>query len=151
MKITTIVYLTAALVFAGNLQAETAHGSKAEAQAMAKKAVDLLKSAGKEKAFPEFNQKGGKFSDRDLYVFVSDFTGKTVSHGANEKLIGRDMSQIKDVDGKAFVAAMVEQGKTGKAGWTDYKWPNPQTKEIEAKSTYCEPVESMIVCVGVYK
>lgn len=151
MKTASIVTFVAAMALATGVQADTTHGTKDEAQALAKKAVARLKSAGKEKAFTDFDQKGGAFSDRDLYVFVTDFSGKTLAHGGNEKLIGRDMIQLKDVDGKAFIAAMIDQAKTGKAGWTDYKWPNPTTKEMEAKSTYCEPVDSMIVCVGTYK
>lgn len=146
----------AALAVAGSLAcapafAQVKHGSKDEAQALAKKAVAHYKSAGRDKAFPDFSQKGGPFTDRDLYVFVTDVSGKTLAHGANEKLIGRDMLALKDADGKAFVVEFVDRIKSGKAGWTDYKWPNPVSKEIEAKTTYCEPHDNMVFCVGAYK
>lgn len=145
-----LTLVAATLALTGTAHAAE-HASKTEAQALVKKAVAHYKSVGRDKAFADFNQKGGSFTDRDLYVFVSEFTGKSLSHGANDKLIGRDLLPLKDVDGKAFVVAMIDQAKTGKAGWTDYKWPNPQSKEIEAKTSYCEPLESMIVCVGAYK
>lgn len=141
----------AAVLSAGVAVAEVKHGSKDEAMALVKKAVAHYKSAGREKAMADFSQKGGSFTDRDLYVFVSDFNGKALAHGANEKLIGRDLLPLKDTDGKAFVVEYVERAKSGKAGWTDYKWPNPVSKEIEQKTTYCEPVDSLAVCVGAYK
>ncbi|MEK8052085.1 cache domain-containing protein [Ideonella sp. DXS22W] len=131
--------------------AQVKHGSKDEAQAMVKKAVAHYKSAGKDKALADFNQKGGAFTDRDLYVYTADMSGKCTSHGANEKLVGRDLLQLKDADGKAFVTEILEKGKTGKGGWTDYKWPNPVSKEIEAKTTYCEPHDNQMFCVGAYK
>lgn len=131
--------------------AQVKHASKEEAQALAKKAVAHYKSAGRDKALAEFSQKGGPFTDRDLYVFVTDANGKSLAHGANEKLIGRDLLALKDADGKAFVVEFVDRVKSGKAGWTDYKWPNPVTKEIEAKTTYCEPHDNMVFCVGAYK
>lgn len=141
----------AATLSSGLALAQVKHGSKEEAQAMAKKAVAHFKSVGKDKALADFSQKGGAFTDRDLYVFTMDTNGKATAHGANEKLVGRDLQQLKDADGKAFVVEMLEKGKSGKGAWTDYKWPNPVTKEIEAKTTYCEPFESQIFCVGAYK
>ena len=51
-------------------------GTPAEAEAMVKKAVAEIKASGKDKAFAEINNKKGKFTDRDLYVFVYDMSGK---------------------------------------------------------------------------
>lgn len=124
--------------------------TKPEAVAMAQKAAAYLKTNGKDKAYPEFNNKTGQFVDRDLYVIVIDLGGNVVAHGANDKLIGKPLMQIKDADGKAFVADMVAVAKTGKPGWVDYKWPNPVSKEIEAKSTYVEPSGDVFIGVGVY-
>lgn len=141
----------AAALMSGAALAQVKHGSKDEAQAMVKKAVAHYKSAGKDKALVDFNQKGGAFTDRDLYVYTADMNGKCTSHGANEKLVGRDLLQLKDADGKAFVSEILEKGKTGKGGWTDYKWPNPVSKDIESKTTYCEPHDNQMFCVGAYK
>lgn len=127
------------------------HATKDEAVAIVKKAVAHYKSAGKDKALADFSTKNGPFVDGDLYVFVSDFNGKNLAHGVNEKLIGKDLLALKDADGKSFVVEYVERAKSGKSGWTDYKWPNPVSKEIEAKTTYCEPVDNVAVCAGIYK
>ena len=149
LSLTTLAL--AAALFSGGALAQVKHGSKDEAQAMVKKAVAHYKAAGKDKALADFNQKGGAFTDRDLYVYTTDLNGKCTSHGANEKLVGRDLLQLKDADGKGFVGEILEKAKAGKGAWTDYKWPNPVSKEIEAKTTYCEPHDNQVFCVGAYK
>lgn len=73
------------------------------------------------------------------------------AHGANEKMVGRNLIDLKDVDGKAFVRERVELGKTKQNFWQDYKFTNPETKKVEPKSMYCERLEQTVVCGGVYK
>jgi len=126
-------------------------GTVAEAEAMVKKAIQLIKTEGKEKAFAEINNPKGKFVDRDLYIFVYDMDGKCIAHGFNQKMIGKELIEIKDSDGKLYVKERVEIAKTKGKGWQDYKFTDPITKKIEPKSAYVERVENMIVGCGVYK
>ena len=126
-------------------------GSAEEATAMVKKAVAFLKANGKEKAFAEFNNQSGQFKDRDLYIFVQDMNAKSLAHGGNQRLVGKDMLELKDADGKLFMKNMVAvAGGKGK-GWVDYKWQNPTTKVIEPKSTYIEKYDDVFVGCGIYK
>ena len=136
---------TAAITFAAE------SGTAAEAEAMVKKAVTLVKSEGKEKAFAEFNNLKGKYVDRDLYITVYDLNGKCLAHGANSKMIGKDLIDLKDSDGKAFVRERMELAKTKGKGWQDYKFTNPVSKKIEPKSMYFERVEDVVVACGIYK
>ena len=126
-------------------------GTKEEAAEMLKKAVAYYKANGKDKAFAEFNNKSGQFVDRDLYVYVLDTTGHIKAHGTNPRLIGKDLMQLKDADGKLFIVDIVEMIKAQKSGWIDYKWTNPVTKQIEQKTTLVEPVGDIGLAVGVYK
>jgi signal transduction histidine kinase len=126
-------------------------GTKEEAVALTKKAIALYKSAGKEKAYAEISDKNGKFIDRDLYVYVVDTSGHVRAHGTNPKLIDKDLSQLKDADGKNFIAELMANVKSNKSGWVDYKWTNPVSKQIESKTTYIEPVGDLGFAVGVYK
>ena len=69
----------------------------------------------------DFNNKQGPFTDRDLYVVVYDMKGKVLAHGANEKMIGKDVIELRDNDGKYFVKERVEMmsqgpGRQGLAG-----------------------------------
>ena len=122
-------------------------GSPAEAKAMASRAAEYLQKAGPDKAFPEF-EKAASFHDRDLYVMVYDDNGKCVSHGANPALIGRDLIDLKDTEGKPLIQEFVA---VKNSGWVDYKWPNPVTKKIEPKATYLVRVGTYLVGVGAYK
>src|SRR5882757_7350810 len=95
--------LAAALVLGFGLQAaaqDKSKGTAAEATAMVQKAIAHIKKVGREKAFADFNNKSGAFTDRDLYVVVYDMTGKVLAHGANEKMIGKDVIDLRDNDGK---------------------------------------------------
>ena len=125
-------------------------GTREEAVAMVKKAVECIKANGQEKAFSEFNDTKGKFVDRDLYIAVYDKTGKCVAHGANQKMIGRDLIDNKDVDGKEFIKERVEMMKAQKSAWQDYKFRNPVTNQIEPKTMYLESHEDLIIGCGVY-
>ncbi len=122
-----------------------------EAQAMVKKAVAFVKSEGPEKAYAAFTKKTPEFVDRDLYVVVYGLDGKVLAHGANEKLVGKEMIDAQDVDGKFFVKERVELAKANTSFWQDYKFVNPVSKKIEPKQMYCERLGDTAVCGGVYK
>jgi len=124
--------------------------TKAEATAIVAKAVAYVKSAGPEKAYAEFSVKGGKWTDRDLYVVVYGLDGKVLAHGSNAKLIGKMLIDAQDVDGVYYVKDRVNLAKTKGTFWQDYKFVNPTTKKIQPKQMYCERVGETAVCAGVY-
>ena len=126
-------------------------GSADEATALVRKAVAFLKANGKEKAFAEFSNPSGQFKDRDLYIFAQDMKGKMLAHGGNDKLIGKDLLELKDADGKTFVKNLIEVASSKGKGWVDYKRTNPATKVIESKSSYGEKYEDILVGCGIYK
>lgn len=139
------------LAFCGGASANE-RGTSDEAVAMVKKAVAYTKDAGKEKAFADFNDTGNKqFHDRDLYIFVYDMNGVNLSHGNNPKMVGKNLIEMRDADGKFIIKGFVEVASSKGKGWVDYKWPNPVTKAVESKSSYVEKVDNMIVGAGVYK
>ena len=123
-------------------------GTLEEAKAMSLRAADFLRQEGPEKAFPVFNAKDGPFHDRDLYVMVYDNTGLNVAHGANAALIGKQLIDLKDTDGKPLIRELVS---VKDQGFVEYKWPNPITRKIEQKATYVVRVGDYLVGVGAYK
>ena len=127
------------------------NATKDEAVAMVKKGVAFIRSAGKDKGYAEISTKGGKFSDRDLYVVVYQLDGKVLAHGSNEKFIGKDMSEAQDVDGKLYVKERIEMANKQPSFWQDYKFVNPVSKKVEPKQMYCERLDNTAVCGGVYK
>ena len=100
---------------------------------MVKKGVAFIKANGKDKGYAEISTKGGQFTDRDLYLVVYGLDGTVRAHGANEKMIGKNLIDLKDVDGKAFVKERVELAQSKGTFWQDYKFTNPVSKKIEPK------------------
>lgn len=127
-------------------------GSADEAVAMVKKAVALIKSDGKEKAFAAFSDPANTtFHDRDLYVYVYDLNGVALAHGNNPKMVGKSLIGLKDNEGKLIIKQMVDTANSKGKGWVEFKWPNPVTKTVEPKAGYIEKVDDMLVGSGIYK
>jgi cytochrome c len=123
-----------------------------EASALVKEAGEFVKANGKGKAFEAFTDAKGRFVKGDLYIFVVDFEGQTLAHGGNAKLVGKNMKDLKDADGKSFIQEMIECARKG-GGWVDYKWTNPNTRRVQAKSTLVQPLpegNAFLGC-GIYK
>ena len=127
------------------------HATKDEVVSMVNKAVAAIKAEGVDKAYAEISTKGGKFSHLDLYVVVYGLDGKVLAHGANQKLIGKQMIDAQDVDGVYFVKDRVKLAREKGTFWQDYKFVNPVSKKIAPKEMYCERVNETAVCAGVYK
>jgi cytochrome c len=142
--------LCGVLGFAG-VAAAAGTATKEEAVAMVKKGVAFIKTSGNEKGYAEITNKKGRFQDRDLYLVVYGLDGVVHAHGANEKMVGRNLIDLKDIDGKPFVQERVDLGKSKGIFWQDYKFTNPVSKAIEPKQMYCERLEETVVCGGVYK
>lgn len=128
-----------------------AKDQKDEAKEMVEKAAAFYKDNGKEKALAEFSSPKGQFVKGDLYVFAYDLNAAVLAHPINAKLIGKNLFEVPDVDGKFFRKEIVEVAKTKGSGWVDYKYSNPETKKVEAKTTYIQKVGDIIVCCGTYK
>jgi cytochrome c len=127
-------------------------GSKAEAVTMVKRVQDLFKKDGPQATFKSVSDKSTtEFHDRDLYPFIYDMKGICVAHGARPALIGKNLIDLKDQDGKYLIREMIKISEGAGTGWVDYKWPNPITNKIEDKSSYIEKMGNYFVGVGIYK
>jgi cytochrome c len=127
-------------------------GTKEEAVAMVKRVQEKFKKDGAEATFKAVSDKSTpEFHDRDLYPFIYDMKGLNVAHGARPALIGKNLIDLKDQDGKYLIREMVTIANGPGSGWIDYKWPNPINNKIEDKSSYVEKMGGYFVGVGIYK
>jgi cytochrome c len=147
----SILSVTAlSLVMAGAVHAAD-QGTAAEAEAMVKKAVAYVKANGPEKAAEEFTN-GKSFKDRDLYIVYTEFGGKVLAHGGNAKLVGKNLTGMKDSEGNPFFQMLLDLAKSKGKGWSgSYRFINPATQKIESKVMYLESIGDTYVGVGVYK
>lgn len=129
------------------------HGTRDEAKAMVEAAVAHIKKAGADKAFDDFTKDKSNWVKKDLYVFAFDLEANWKAHGANEKLVGKNLINLKDQNGKEMVKEFIAVAAGKGEGWVDYDWAHPQTKKVEGKTTLIKRVAgtNYAVAVGVYR
>jgi cytochrome c len=150
--ISKTLVLAAVAISAATASAQD-RGTKEEAKALADAAYDHAKKIGAAQALKDFSVKGGAWTKKDLYVFVIDYKGTMQAHGANAKLIGTEQTELKDQNGKLFVAEMIQVTQAKGYGWVDYVWPHPISKKLEDKTSYVRKMADFdgFLGVGVYR
>ena len=140
------------LVIGLSLFAVLSHAADREdAKTLVKRAAAYVKYQGKEKALAEISTPKGMFDKGELYVFAYDLQGVMLAHPKKAALIGQNLLNVPDVEGKLFRKEIVEKAKSQGSGWVDYVYLNPETNRQEHKTTYFQKVGDIIVCCGVYK
>ena len=124
--------------------------SEAEAEALVKKAVEFYKKNGRDRALAEYQKSPGPFVDRDLYVTVYTPNADCLSH-INPKMVGKNMMELRDGNGKYHIKERMEMAKKGEKGWQDFTFFNPVSKNIEPKRMYWEKHDGLIFAAGAYK
>lgn len=124
----------------------------------AQKAVDLVKKAaefmsiyGKETCINELKKKNGRFCKGEMFVIAYDTTGTMMAHPKNHKLIGVNLIDVPDADGKMFRKEMIMVAKSKGSGWVEYKYRNPEKKETKFIAAYVHQSGDIVLCCGVKK
>ena len=68
----------------------------------------------------------------DGYFFVYDFNGVNQVLGPKPEMEGKDLSGLKDADGKLFIKNIIEAARSGD-GFTQYLWDKPSVKKAVEK------------------
>lgn len=132
--------------------ASAAQVSKADAQSLVKKAVETYKAEGKDKLIAAVNTPKGSFDKGDdLHVFLYDMKGVLVANPLKPEQVGQNMYDKPDDEGKSYRKEIVDNAKSGKSGWVDYKSKNSKTGTLEEKSAYYEPAGDLIVISRIQK
>jgi cytochrome c len=121
----------------------------ARTQEMLDRAVAYYKKNGKQ-ALAAFSR-AGEFLDGELYIYVLDSKGVMLaSGGPSVTLVGRNVLDLKDPEGKPFIREMMDLAKTKGNGSVEYRWLNRQHGAIERKVAYFKQVDEVILVVGQY-
>ena len=96
----------------------------ADAQEMVEKAYDYIKANGKAKAFNEFHDHKGEFVIGKLFIFAQDYNGVILAYGGNTAMVGQNLYESKDVNGKYLGKGMIDIAKTQGNGWYEYHFLN---------------------------
>jgi methyl-accepting chemotaxis protein len=128
-------------------------GNADEARSMIQRAVEFIKSNGRDAFLAEVNKLAkGQFIERDLYIIVVDInSGKFIAHGINARVVNFDARASKDPDGKFYMKDMIDMSKSTAEGWIEYKYNHPITGEMKAKTSYFARVGDVLMACGAYK
>jgi hypothetical protein len=132
-------------------------GTAKEAKVMLMKALAAVK-ADQAKALDMFNEGGGGFRDRDLYVFcarVSDGVIVAIGNPNLKQALGTDMRAAQNSTGEGFGAEMYAaiQKPEGEITEVSYMSPKPGADDvIVAKVSLVARADNDLGCgVGYYK
>ena len=132
------------------LSAAADRGTAEEAKALVAKAISMYDREGREKAFAAIQDPKQGFVDRDLYVFVFGPKRTIVAHGGNTALVGTPAESLVDDDGVHFGTKFMDD-TTATGSWIDYKWKDPATGKVLAKSSWVVRHDGYIFGAGIYK
>jgi cytochrome c len=71
------------------------------------------------------------------------------------ELEGKNLTDVKDANGKLWTREFIETAKTKGSGWIDYMWPKPGEDKPSKKISYIKKAkmpdgETVIVGAGIY-
>ncbi len=141
--------LVAAVSFAP--LAHAAEPAEKDAIAMVEKGAAFMKSSGKDEMIKRINAKDADYVQGPLYLTMRDTKGVILANPVNAAMIGKDLVDVPDADGKLFRREILELAKKKGKGWVDYKFKNPASSKVEAKTTYIYAVGDVTLEAGIYK
>lgn len=118
-------------------------------------AQEYLREESLPKALIEFNNGASAFHVSPtygpdiLYIFVLDYNGNVKSFGNSQRLVGFNLWNLKDAQGRLFIQEIIAECRSQKDdGWIEYKWLNKFTNALESRYSYVEQVPKYDLCVG---
>lgn len=129
-----------------------AEPTEKDAIAMTERGAALIKAKGKDEMMKRINAKDPEFVQGALYVDLRDLkTGIVLAHPYNPSIVGKDLTDVPDANGKKYRREIIELAAAKGKGWVDYQYKNPTTGKIEPKTTYILRVDDVILEAGIYK
>jgi len=86
------------------------------------------------------------------YLWVNDLNQVVLMHPLKAELVGKDVTDMKDPDGKALWVEFVKVAKAQKRGFVEYRWPKPNVELPVRKLSHVALFEpwGWVIGNGVY-
>ena len=150
MKLTATVVATALLLSCTSALA--GEPTEKDAIAMAERGAAMVKAKGKDEVMKRISAKDPEFVQGSLYIDMRDVkTGIVLAHPYNPSIVGKDLTDVPDANGKKYRREIIELAAAKGKGWVDYQYKNPTTGKIEPKTTYILLVDGVVLEAGLYK
>lgn len=72
---------------------------------------------------------------RDGYFFVYDLQGKVLMHSRQPELLGQDLWELRDPQGRPTIQQLIAKARDG-GGFIDYLWRQPSSGDVAPKLGY---------------
>ena len=113
-------------------------------------AITLFENAGKETALAQIADCNGRFVLGERYIFALNLSGTMLAHPMEPELMGKNLVDLKDSEGKPFIRRIVDAAKTKGYGFTDYIWHSPESDDELHKTVFFERADGIVLCSGFY-
>lgn len=123
-----------------------------DAIAMVERGVALVKAKGKDEMIKKINAKDAEYVQGELYIDMRDLkTGIVLAHPYNPSIVGKDLTDVPDANGKKYRREIIDLAAAKGKGWVDYQYKNPTSGKIEPKTTFIQRVDDVVLEAGIYK
>ena len=148
-----LIATTTVLCFALAATPALASGpTEKDAIAMVERGAALVKAKGKDEMIKKINAKDADYVQGELYIDMRDLkTGIVLAHPINPSIVGKDLTDVPDANGKKYRREIIELAAAKGKGWVDYQYKNPTSGKIEPKTTYIQRVDDIVLEAGIYK
>ena len=145
----TATALCLGLACSGALASEP---TEKDAIAMTERGAAVIKSKGKDEMIKRINAKDPEFVQGTMYIGMRDIkTGVMLAHPLNPSIVGKDLTDVPDANGKKYRREIIDLAAAKGKGWVDYMYKNPASGKIEPKTTYVMKVDDVVLEAGIYK
>ena len=70
------------------------------------------------------------------YIFIYDFDGISIHHPIATKNVGKNLLNMKDIEGKKVVSELITVSKEYQGGYVEYQWNKPDINKTAQKISY---------------
>lgn len=151
LKVTAFLIASVFVLLLSSAQA----GDKATPREVVQKVREAAAFLGRtgETGLLDFAARDGRWVWKDTYVWVLKCGEMTdAAHPVNPKLVGRNLSGLKDIEGNHFFVEMCEAAKNQNGGWIVYWWPKVGDRNPSRRVAYVlqVPDSPYQVAAGIY-
>ncbi len=140
------------LAFAAGNAGAADDPTEKDAIAMVERGAALIKAKGKAEMMKRIVARDPDFVQGALYIDMRDlYTGIVLAHPINPSIVGKNLTDIPDANGKQYRREIVALGQAKGTGWVDYLYKHPTSGKIEPKTTYIMRVDDVLLEAGIYK
>ena len=115
-------------------------------QYLVHQAIERYVAGGRDAVVEHYNDPATV--DGQWYVFATDADGSFIAHPVRPDLLGTDVAELVDINGKTYGAEIAEAGSSG--NWVDYYFADPSDGETRRKHTWVIRYDGLLLGAGWY-